>query len=109
MRVLLTGMTNMQQNRIKKRVYDTSINALYHALMAANHTVDWRRLECNEQKLNKKYDLLVLGLGTISEFSCTALYETLLATQYDHVLYYVNDWKANTTIKLLENVSCAHV
>lgn len=103
MRILLTGMTNMQQNRIKKRVYNTSINALYHALLAAKHTVDWRRLEFDERDLDTKYDLLILGLGTISEFSCTALYETLLATQYDHILYLVNDWKANTTIKLLRD------
>lgn len=103
MRILLTGMTNMQQNRIKKRTYDTSINALYHALRAAKHDVDWRRLEFNEKGLEKKYDLLLLGLGTMSEFSCTALYETLLATQCENVLYFVNDWKANATIKLLKN------
>jgi len=103
MRILLTGMTNMQQNRMKKRTYNTSINALYHALQGAKHTVDWRRLEFNEKKLDKKYDLLIIGLGTMSEFSCTALYETLLATQYDNVLYYVNDWKANATIRLLRD------
>jgi len=103
MRILLTGMTNMQQNRIKKRVYNTSINALCHALVAAKHEVDWRRLAFNEQKLDKQYDLLILGLGTMSEFSCSALYEVLLATQYDHILYLVNDWKANATIKLLRD------
>lgn len=103
MRILLTGMTNMQQNRIKKRVYNTSINALYHALTAAKHTVEWRRLEFDEQGLDKQYALIIIGLGTMSEFSCTALYETLLATQYDNVVYYVNDWKANMTLKLLRD------
>ena len=101
MRILLTGMTNMQQQRIKKRVYNTSISAFHQALVAAKHSVDWRRLEWNESNLNKKYDLCIIGLGTISEFSCTALYETLLATQADNVLYLINDWKANATIKLL--------
>ncbi len=103
MKILLSGMTRMQTNRPSRRTYNTSINALYQALTQAKHKVDWRPLEFNEKKLDRKYDLLIIGLGTISEFSCTYLYETLLATQYDNVLYLVNDWKANATIKLLQN------
>lgn len=102
MRILLSGMTKMQANRPRRREYNTSIAALYTALLAAKHQVDWRPLEYDEKKLDKKYDLLLLGLGTISEFSCTYLYETLLATRYPNVVYFVNDWKANATIKLLE-------
>jgi len=101
MRILLTGMTKMQANRPRRREYNTSINALYHALRAAKHEVIWRALQYNEKRLDKEFDLIILGLGTISEFSCTYLYEALLATQYDNVLYLVNDWKANGTIKTL--------
>jgi len=101
MKILLTGMTRMQAHRPTRREYNTSINAFYHALLAAKHQVDWRPLEFDEKRLDANYDLVILGLGTISEFSCTYLYETLLATRYDNVMYLVNDWKANTTIKLL--------
>jgi len=101
MRVLLTGMTRMQANGSRRRDYNTSINALYHALKAAKHDVEWRALEYNEQEIFKQFDLLILGLGTISEYSCHYLYETLLASQGEHVLYLVNDWKANKTIRML--------
>ncbi len=100
MKILLTGMTKMQANRPRRREYNTSINALFHALTEAKHKVDWRPLEFNEN-LNQ-YDLVILGLGTVSEFSCTYLYESLLATKFDRLLYLVNDWKANATIRLLQ-------
>jgi len=103
MRVLLTGMTRIQANRPRRREYNTSINALYHLLKAAKHDVEWRPLEYGERKIFKNFDLLILGLGTISEFSCQYLYETLLASQGENVLYLVNDWKANTTLKLLRD------
>lgn len=102
MRILLTGMTKMQANHIRRRNYNTSIRALYEALKAAKHTVHWRPLEYKEKGLGENYDVIILGLGTVAEFSCTALYEALWATQYDNVLYLVNDWKANTTIKKLQ-------
>lgn len=100
MKILLTGMTKMQANRPRRREYNTSINALYHAIQEAGHDVDWRPLEFNE-KLTE-YRLVILGLGTVSEFSCTYLYESLLATRASNVLYLVNDWKANATIKLIQ-------
>lgn len=100
MKILLTGMTKMQANRPRRREYNTSINAFFHALTEAKHKVDWRPLEFDENL--DKYDLVILGLGTVSEFSCTYLYESLLATRVDRLLYLVNDWKANATIKLLE-------
>lgn len=101
MRILLSGMTKMQAHRPRRREYNTSINALYQALVAAKHKVDWRAIEYNENRALKQYDLCIIGLGTISEFSCSYLYETLLATQAENVLYLVNDWKANSTIKVL--------
>jgi len=102
MKILLTGMTRMQANRPRRRDYNTSINAFYQALLASKHEVDWRMLEYDEKGLDK-YDLLILGLGTISEFSCNHLYETLLATKYNNVLYLVNDWKANATVRILRD------
>lgn len=102
MKILLSGMTKMQANRPRRREYNTSIAALYQALIAAKHQVDWRSVGYDEEDLEKKYDVLLLGLGTMSEFSCTNLYEILLASRYDNVIYFVNDWKANATIKLLE-------
>ena len=101
MKILLTGATKMQAHRPRRREYNTSINALYHALLAAKHDVDWRALEYNEKRALTQYDLVILGLGTMSEFSCTYLYEMLLATRADNVLYLVNDWKANMTIRNL--------
>lgn len=103
MRILLTGMTRIQANRPRRRDYNTSINALYHLLKAAKHDVEWRPLEYGERKIFKDFDLLILGLGTISEFSCQYLYETLLASRGENVLYLVNDWKANTTLKMLRD------
>lgn len=103
MRILMSGMTKMQANHVRRRNYNTSIRALHAALVAAKHDVEWRPLVYQEQELGEKYDVIILGLGTISEFSCTALYETLWASQYDNVLYLVNDWKANATIKLLRD------
>lgn len=102
MKILLSGMTKMQANRPRRREYNTSIAALYQALLAAKHTVEWRCVGYNEKKLEENYDLVLLGLGTISEFSCTNLYEILLASRAENVAYFVNDWKANATIKLLE-------
>lgn len=100
MRILLTGMTKMQAHRPRRREYNTSIAALFRALRDAKHDVNWRALEYNEKLSN--YDLCIIGLGTISEFSCTYLYEALLATTHaEKVLYLVNDWKANSTIKTL--------
>ena len=101
MKILLTGMTRMQANRTRRREYNTSIRALYEALLQAKHKVEWRPLEYGE-KLSK-YDRVILGLGTISEFSCSYLYEALMATAYDKMIYLVNDWKANATIRLLEH------
>lgn len=103
MRILISGMTKMQANHVRRRNYNTSIRALHAALVAAKHDVEWRPLAYQEKGLGEKYDVIILGLGTISEFSCTALYETLWASQYDNVLYLVNDWKANATIKLLRD------
>ena len=101
MRILLTGMTRMQAGKELRRKYNTSINALYHALTEAKHVVEWRPLEFNEKHLATRYDLVLLGLGTISEFSCIYLYHSVLASRFDNVMYFVNDWKANVTIKLL--------
>ena len=101
MRILLTGMTRMQAGKESRRQYNTSINAFYNALTQAKHDVEWRPLEFDEKHLATRYDLVIIGLGTISEFSCTYLYESLLASRADNVVYLVNDWKANTTIKLL--------
>lgn len=102
MKILLSGMTKMQANRPRRREYNTSIAALYQALLMAKHKVDWRSIGYNEKDLEKEYDLVLLGLGTMSEFSCTSLYEVLLASRAENVAYFVNDWKANATIKLLE-------
>lgn len=101
MRILLTGMTRMQAGKELRRQYNTSINAFYNALTQAKHVVEWRPLEFDEKHLATRYDLVILGLGTISEFSCTYLYHALLASRFPNVVYLVNDWKANTTIKLL--------
>jgi len=101
MKILLTGATKMQARRPRRREYNTSINALYHALVQAKHDVDWRALEYDEKRALTQYDLVILGLGTISEFSCTYLYEMLLASRAENVLYLVNDWKANMTIRNL--------
>lgn len=103
MRVLLSGMTRMHANQPRRRDYNTSINALYHAMKAAKHDVEWRPLEYGERKIFNDFDLLILGLGTMSEFSCQYLYETLLASEGENVLYLVNDWKANTTLKMLRD------
>lgn len=102
MRILLSGMTRMQVNGSRRREYNTSINALYNALIDAKHSVEWRPIEYNEKKIHKEFDLLILGLGTMSEFSCQYLYNILLASRSNNVLYLVNDWKANKTIKLLQ-------
>lgn len=91
----------MQANRPRRREYNTSINAFFHALKEAKHEVEWRALEYDEKRLDARYDLVILGLGTISEFSCTYLYEALLATRANNILYLINDWKANGTIKTL--------
>ncbi len=102
MKILLSGMTKMQANRPRRREYNTSIAALYQALLMAKHKVDWRSVGYDESDLEKEYDVVLLGLGTMSEFSCTSLYEILLASRAENVMYFVNDWKANATIKLLE-------
>lgn len=92
----------MQAHHPLRREYNTSIGALYKALTLAKHKVDWRALTYGERGLDR-YDLMILGLGTMSEFSCNYLYEVLWATQFDRVLFLVNDWKANATIQLLRD------
>jgi len=102
MKILLTGMMKVQARASRPGFFGSGIVALHAALIEAGHSVDWRQIEYAEKGLDK-YDLLILGLGALGDFSNQFLYQIIHASQYDHVLFLIDDWRANGALRGLRN------
>lgn len=102
MRILLTGMMKVQARALRPGFFGSGIVALHAALCKAKHTVEWRKISYAEKGL-QKYDLLILGLGALGDFSNQFLYQIIHASQYDNVLYLIDDWRANGALRGLRD------
>ena len=104
MRILLTGMMKVQSKFPRKNFYGSGIVALNHMLTSRGHKVDWRRIEYGETRLDRKYDLVIIGLGAPGDFSCCFLHTCIMASAYENVVYLIDDWRANGAIRSI--LSC---
>ena len=92
MKILVTGMTNLQSGAIarRRRDYISTIMVLVEALKKCGYDVDWRPIRWGESL--KKYDLTLLGISELTSVSCVRTFHALWATKYKHLIF-VNDWK----------------
>ena len=102
MRILITGMMKVQARALRPGFFGSGIVALHEALLKAKHTVEWRQIAYAEKGL-QKYDLLILGLGALGDFSNQFLYQVIHASQYDNVLFLIDDWRANGALRGLRD------
>lgn len=92
----------VQARALRPGFFGSGIVALHEALLKAKHKVEWRKIEYAEKGL-QKYDLLILGLGALGDFSNQFLYQIIHASQYDHVLFLIDDWRANGALRGLRD------
>lgn len=97
MKVLISGMMKVQARAPRPGFFGSGIVALHEALVQLKHTVEWRKLEYNENL--RQYDLLILGLGALGDFSNSFLYQIIRASEYDNVLFLIDDWRANGALR----------
>lgn len=93
MKLLITGMTNLQAGEItrRKRDYLSSVFILKDILEKTKGVeVEHRPIQFGENL--KKYDLVLIGLSDFTSVSCIRAFHALWATKFPH-LFFVNDWK----------------
>mgnify|MGYP001589835424 FL=1 len=101
MKILITGMTNLQSGAIARRRLDyiSTPMILVEALKECGYKVDWRPIRWGESL--SKYDLVMLGLSQTTSVSCIRTFHALWATKYKHLLF-VNDWKVRGAYQQLK-------
>jgi len=97
MKILISGMMKVQARAPRPGFFGSGIVALNEALTQLKHKVDWRKIEYNEDL--RQYDLLILGLGALGDFSNSFLYQIIRASEYDNVLFLIDDWRANGALR----------
>ena len=98
MKILITGMTKIQCGGQRRHDFKTATEFFYQVFSSLKGVkVDWRAVEYNEDVSG--YDIVIIGLGHVGEYSCVYLYNILsIVKRCKRIILFVDDWKVESII-----------